>query len=79
VNQTPAEEVADREAEFFPQTHRDALIKTIARYQDLGCWDGDLMITRERYEQALNVFIHSGKISRRYPYEDVVVHPPEEL
>jgi len=37
------------------------------------------MITRERYEQALNVFLHSGKISRRYPYEDVVVHPPEEL
>jgi len=79
VNQTPAEEVADREAEFFPQTDRDALIKTIARYQDLGCWDGDLMITRERYEQALNVFLHSSKISRRYPYESVVVHPPGEL
>ena len=79
VNQTPAEEVADREAEFFPRTDRDALIKTVARYQDLGCWDGDLMITRERYEQALNVFLHSGKISRRYPYEEVVVHPPVQL
>jgi NitT/TauT family transport system substrate-binding protein len=79
VNQAPADEVADREAEFFPQTDRNALINTIARYQALGCWDGDLAITRERYEQALNVFLHSGKISRRYPYEDVVVHPPEEL
>jgi NitT/TauT family transport system substrate-binding protein len=79
VNQAPPEEVADREAEFFPQTDRDALTMTIARYQALGCWDGDLAITRERYEQALNVFLHSGKISRRYPYKDVVVHPPEEL
>jgi NitT/TauT family transport system substrate-binding protein len=79
VNQAPAKDVADREAEFFPQVDRDALIKTIARYQELGCWDGDLMITRERYEQALNVFLHSGKISRRYSYEDVVVHPPQEL
>ena len=79
VNQAPAEEVADREAEFFPQADHDALTRTIARYQSLGCWDGDLEITHERYEQALNVFLHSGKISRRYPYEDVVVHPPEEL
>jgi NitT/TauT family transport system substrate-binding protein len=79
VNQAPAEEVADREAEFFPQTDRGALTKAIARYQSLGCWDGDLAITRERYEQALNVFLHSGKISRRHPYEDVVVQPPEGL
>jgi NitT/TauT family transport system substrate-binding protein len=79
VNQAPAKDVADREIEFFPQVDHDALVKTIARYQELGCWDGDLMITRERYEQALNVFLHSGKISRRYSYEDVVVLPPEEL
>jgi NitT/TauT family transport system substrate-binding protein len=77
VNQAPAEEVADREIDFFPQTDREALTRTIARYQALGCWDGDLAITRERYEQALNVFIHSGKISRRYSYEDIVVQPPE--
>ena len=79
VNRAPAEEAADKEIEFFPRTDREALAATIARYQALGCWDGDLAITRERYEQALNVFLHSGKISRRYSYEDVVVHPPEEL
>jgi NitT/TauT family transport system substrate-binding protein len=77
ANQAPAEEVAAKEIEFFPQTNRDVLARTIARYQALGCWDGDLAITRERYEQALNVFLHSGKISRRYSYDDVVVHPPE--
>jgi len=77
VNQAPAEEVAAREIEFFPQTDRDTLARTIASYQALGCWDGDVAITRELYEQALNVFLHSGKISRRYSYEDVVVDPPE--
>lgn len=76
VNQAPAKEVADREIEFFPQIDRDALTMTIARYQALGCWDGDLAITRDRYEQALNVFLHSGIISRRHSYEDVVVQPP---
>jgi len=77
VNQAPAEEVAAGEIEFFPQTDREALAATIARYQTLGCWEGDLAITRERYEQALNVFLHSGKISLRWPYEDVVVQPPD--
>ena len=79
LNQAAAEEVVDKEIEFFPQTDREALAATIARYQALGCWDGNLTITRERYEQALDVFLHFGKISRRYPYEDVVVYPPEEL
>jgi len=77
VSQAPAEEIADKEKEFFPQTGRDVLITTIARYQQLGCWGGGLAITRERYKQALTVFLHSGKISRQHPYEDVVVQPPE--
>jgi len=50
VNHAPAEEIADIEEAFFTQKDRDALIKAIARYQALGCWDGDLTITRELYE-----------------------------
>src|SRR5262245_6698831 len=74
VNRAPAEEVATKEIDFFPQIDCEVLAKTIARYQTLGCWDEDIAITPERYEQALNVFLYSGKISRRYAYEDVVVH-----
>ena len=77
VNQAPAEEIANIEVAFFPQTDRDALIKAIARYQELGCWDGNLTITREEYGQALDVFLHSGNISCRYPYDNLVVHPHE--
>ena len=77
VSGAPAEEIADQEKEFFPQTDRQVLATTIACYQELGCWTGGLLITREHYEQALTVFLHSGKISRRHPYEDVVVEPLE--
>jgi NitT/TauT family transport system substrate-binding protein len=76
VTQAPAEEIAGREAVLFPGVSVEALSSSIARYQKLGCWEGDLPITRDLYEQALDVFVHSAAISRRHPYDDVVVPPP---
>ena len=35
-------------------------------------------ISRATYEVALDVFLHSRLITRRHPYEQVVVPPPEE-
>jgi len=72
VNNAPPDEVAGAEVEYFPQIDRDVLATTIARYQALRCWEGEITITHELYEQALDVFLHSGIISRRYPYEKVV-------
>jgi NitT/TauT family transport system substrate-binding protein len=71
-----AREVAEREAVLFPNIDLEALSNSIALYQKLGCWEGDLTITRELYDQALNVFLHSGAISARHPYQEVVVPPP---
>jgi NitT/TauT family transport system substrate-binding protein len=76
VNEAPAEEIAAREAAMFPNIDLAALSHSIARYQKLGCWDGDLPIARELYEQALDVFLHGAAISARHPYEAVVVPPP---
>jgi NitT/TauT family transport system substrate-binding protein len=76
VNEAPADEVAAREAVLFPGIDLKALSNSIARYQKLGCWEGDLTITRELYDQALNVFLYSEAISTRHPYEEVVVPPP---
>ncbi len=75
VDQAPAAEVAHAESSFFPGIDPDALARTIAVYQQLGCWDGPLEIQRELYEQALEVFLHSGAIRRRWPYQDVVISP----
>jgi len=77
VSNAPAEEIAMKEAAFFPKVDCDVLAAAIARYQKLGCWEGDLQITRALYQQALDVFLHSAEIPCRYAYEEVVVPSPE--
>jgi NitT/TauT family transport system substrate-binding protein len=74
---TPAERVAEAEAEFFPEVARPVLAATIGYYQRLGCWTPHVEITRAAFEVTLDVFQHAGLITRRHPYEDVVVPPPE--
>ena len=76
VRQTPAAEVAAREAEWFPEVSREALAGAIAEYQLLGCWEGELEIPPDLYEQALEVFLAGGAIRRRHSYESTVVAPP---
>ena len=77
VNRTPAAEIARAEQVFFPQVEQSVLTQTIAYYQQLGCWNPPVTISRETYETALDVFLHSRLITRRHPYEQVVVPPPE--
>jgi NitT/TauT family transport system substrate-binding protein len=72
----PATEIAKAEAAFFPGIHHDALARTIAAYQKLGCWTPHVEITRPAFEVALDVFQHAGIITKRHAYEDVVAAPP---
>jgi NitT/TauT family transport system substrate-binding protein len=77
VNRTPAAEIARAEQVFFPQVEQRVLTQTIAYYQQLGCWNPPVTISRATYETALDVFLHARLITRRHPYEQVVVPPPE--
>jgi NitT/TauT family transport system substrate-binding protein len=77
VNTAPAAEIAEAEREFFPQVDPRALTATIAFYQRLGNWNLPVTISRATYEAALDVFLHSQLITRRHPYEQVVVSPPD--
>ena len=52
------------------------MIAAIRYYQKLGCWAGDIEIDPAHYETALDVFAHSNLITRRHPYDKVVVAPP---
>ena len=72
----PAAKVAEAEADFFPEIDRAVLASTIGYYQTLGCWTPHVEITRPAFEVALDVFQHSGLITRRHRYEDVVAPPP---
>ncbi len=76
--ESPPAEIARAEAPFLPGIDEAVLAETIASYQRLGNWQGPIAIGRELYEAALDVFEHSGLISRRHPYESVVVAPPAE-
>jgi NitT/TauT family transport system substrate-binding protein len=74
---TPAANIAEAEAEFFPGIDRAVLAATIASYQKLGCWTPHVEITRPAFEVALDVFQHSRLITKRHRYEDVCAAPPE--
>ena len=47
---TPAAQVAEAEASFFPDIDRAVLTATIANYQKLGCWTPHVEITRPAFE-----------------------------
>lgn len=76
VQSTSAATIAAAEQSFFPDIAPDALIAAIRGYQNLGCWAGDIAIDPAHYETALNVFAHSKLITRRHPYHEVVIAPP---
>jgi NitT/TauT family transport system substrate-binding protein len=75
---TPAAQIAEAEASFFPEIDRAVLTATIAYYQKLGCWTPHVEITRPALEAALDVFQHSGLITKRHRYEDVVAPAPAQ-
>jgi NitT/TauT family transport system substrate-binding protein len=75
VRTAPPAEVAGAEVGFFPRIPRDELADTVRRYQELGCWSGEIAIPRDLYEQALEVFAAAGGITARYPYDSVVATP----
>jgi NitT/TauT family transport system substrate-binding protein len=73
---TPAAQVAEAEASFFPDIDRAVLASTIAYYQKLGCWTPHVEITRPAFEATLDIFQHAGLITKRHPYDAVVAAPP---
>ena len=71
VRSASAEEVAKKEASFFPGVPSTVLATAIRAYQGVGNWEGGIDIPRDLYEQALNVFESAGEVQRRHPYEEV--------
>jgi NitT/TauT family transport system substrate-binding protein len=77
VQTAPPAAIAAVEQNFFPDIAADAMTAAIGYYQKLGCWAGDIAIDPAHYEAALDVFAYSKLITRRHPYEKVVVAPPQ--
>ena len=77
VNHAEPMQVAKAEANFFPDMAVDAIAAAVAFYQKLDNWGGDIAIDRQDYEAALDVFAHSGRISKRHDYDAIIIAPPE--
>jgi len=73
VRKTSAEEIAAREASYFPGVSEPALTSAIALYKSVGNWNGGIEIPRDLYEQSLNVFEYTRSIKRRQSYDAVCV------
>lgn len=76
VQRADPREIAEKEAQYFEGLKAEAVAAAIGAYQKLGCWTGDLEVTPNLYEQALNVFEYGDAITCRHPAEAVVVEPP---
>jgi NitT/TauT family transport system substrate-binding protein len=73
VQRTAAEEIGEKLAPHFPDVSLSALVAAIAQYKSIGAWAGGAGIPRELYEQSLNVFESTGRITMRHPYDEVCV------
>ena len=77
VQTAAAEEVAQKEARFFPDIPAQVLAASIRSYQTVGCWSGGIEITPELYEQSLTVFEAAGELHQRHPWDRVCALPPD--
>jgi NitT/TauT family transport system substrate-binding protein len=71
-----SDEVASVIGRYFNETNRDALIKCVESYQQLGCWSPGVRISPEAFNATLDVFLESGHVTKRHAYENVVAEPP---
>jgi NitT/TauT family transport system substrate-binding protein len=76
VIEAPAADSAKLVSEHLPDIDMDVLTSTIAFYQKLGCWEPQVEISRDSYENLLDVFMYSHLITRRHSYDECVVRPP---
>ncbi len=75
VSETAPEEIAAKEASFFPGVNKAVLTGAIAQYKAIGAWDGGIEIPRDLYEQSLTVFESTGGIQHRHAYETTCLTP----
>lgn len=73
---TSAADVAKAELKYFPGIDEGVLRDTIAVYQKLGNWTPHVEITKQAFDAVQDIFLHAGRITKKYNYEDVIAPPP---
>ncbi len=76
VVETSAGELAGLVSGFFPNIDREVLIHTLTTYQQMGNWSADPEIDQKAYNHLLDVYLFSGLITRRHPYDSCIARLP---
>ena len=76
VVETSADELAGLVSGFLPDTDQEVLTHTIATYQQMGNWSADPEIDQAAYTHLLDVYLFSGLITKRHPYESCIASLP---
>ena len=57
---------------FFDDIDRNVLVSTIATYQQMGCWGGQVDIGPDTYDRLVEAFLYAGVITQRHPYDAAI-------
>jgi NitT/TauT family transport system substrate-binding protein len=76
VVEASAEELTGLVSAFLPNIDREVLIDTIATYKQMGNWSADPEIDQAAYDHLLDVYLFSGLITQRYPYDSCIARLP---
>jgi NitT/TauT family transport system substrate-binding protein len=72
TTELPATKVAEVVQPFFPEAEPSVLSATVAAYQAMGTWGGEDSISEATYDTLLEVFAHSGLVTKRHPYSSAI-------
>lgn len=75
-NESP-QRIAELIGSFLPGLHPAAISHAVTDYQQLGCWDGDIVIDRPLYDETVRLFRTFGGLQCEPAYDDVVAPLPE--
>lgn len=75
IIEMPANKIAAIIHDFLPDIDKDVLVKTIDDYKKLGTWEADIKISHKSYDNLLNVFLHSGYITKAHAMDSCIVTP----
>lgn len=73
LNQHSAAEAAEVAAPSFPNLDKTILLRSIERYQSLGVWNCNPLLSRESYERFQTAAKDAGEIAAAIPYESTVI------
>lgn len=72
VAEHTAEQIADAIKNSFPDTDKDILVSSIARYKEIGAFSETPFMTQESFDLLQTVMTSAGELKKNAPFEKIV-------